>query len=189
MAIDPADRALLLQLARQSIADGCGRPAPAAPPALPGLSVTLCTPRASFVTLRLAGLLRGCRGSIKAEHPLAHDVWENAWSSAYDDPRFPPLAAADAAAVEIGVSVLSALEPVPATTRRVLLGQIEPGRHGLVVAAGPHRATFLPQVWDTLSSPDEFLDRLLAKSGQCSEPWSPVMQAWRYTVESFGTVP
>lgn len=189
MAIDPADRARLLDLARQSIAGGRGRAAPAAPPALRDLSTPLRAPRASFVTLRLTGALRGCRGSLTAERPLAHDVWENAWASAYDDPRFPPLEATDAAAIEIGVCALSGLEPIPAATRDALLAWIEPGRHGLVLAAGPHRATFLPQVWDTLPEPADFLDRLLDKAGLPSEPWSPLTQAWRYTVESFGTAP
>ncbi len=189
MAIDPADRARLLALARQSIIAGRGRPAAAAPPPLQDLSAPLRVPRASFVTLRRAGLLRGCRGALEAERPLAHDVWDNAWASAYDDPRFPLLEADDEAAIEIGVSVLSALEPVAATTRAALLGQIEPGRHGLVLVAGSRRATFLPQVWRSLPEPADFLDQLLAKAGLPATPWSPLTQAWRYTAESFGPEP
>lgn len=189
MAIDAADRARLLALARQSISAGRGRATPGAPPPLRELSAPLRTPQASFVTLRRAGLLRGCRGTLEAEHPLAHDVWENAWFSAYDDPRFPLLEAEDEAAVEISISVLSALEPIAATSRAALLGQIEPGRHGLVLAAGPHRATFLPQVWSALPTPGRFLDELLAKAGLPAEPWSPVTRAWRYTAESFGEAP
>lgn len=153
------------------------------------MSAALRAPRASFVTLRLGGLLRGCRGTLEAERPLAHDVWENAWLSAYEDPRFAPLEAADEAAVEISVSVLSALEPVAATSPAELLSQIEPGRHGLVLMAGPHRATFLPQVWSTLATPGRFLDALLAKAGLPAEPWSPLTQAWRYTAESFSEAP
>ena len=87
------------------------------------------------------------------------------------------------------MSVLSALEPLAATTRAVLLGQIEPGRHGLVLAAGSHRATFLPQVWQSLPEPGDFLDQLLAKAGLPATPWSPLTQAWRYTAESFGPAP
>lgn len=189
MAIEPTDRARLLALARQSIVAGRGRRAPAAPPSLQDLSAALRAPQASFVTLRLAGRLRGCRGALEAERPLAQDVWENAWASAYDDPRFPPLEAADEAAIEVGVSVLSALEPVPATTRAALLSQIEPGRHGLMLAAGSHRATFLPQVWQSLPEAADFLDRLLAKAGLPATPWSPLTQAWRYTAESFDQAP
>lgn len=189
MAIDAADRVRLLTLARQSICTGRGRAAPAAGPPLEAVSATLRAPRASFVTLRLGGLLRGCRGTLEAERPLAHDVWENAWLSAYEDPRFPLLEAADETAIEISVSVLSALEPVAATNPGELLGKIEPGRHGLVLVAGAHRATFLPQVWSTLATPAQFLDALLAKAGLPAEPWSPLTQAWRYTAESFSEAP
>ena len=147
------------------------------------------TPRASFVTLHLAGLLRGCRGTLEAECPLAHDVWDNAWFSAYEDPRFALLEATDEVAVEISVSVLSALEPVAATSLAALIIQIEPGRHGLVLVAGPHRATFLPQVWSTLATPGRFVDALLAKAGLPADPWSPFTRAWRYTAESFSEAP
>lgn len=186
MAIDPADRARLLDLARQSIVAGQGRAACAALPSLQGLPDTLREPRASFVTLRLAGVLRGCRGGLEPVRPLAHDVWEHAWSSAYDDPRFAPLPARDATAVEVSISILSALEPLAAATRAELLRQLEPRRHGVVLACGARRATFLPQVWDTLPEAADFLDRLLAKAGLSDRPWSPLTQAWRYTTESFG---
>lgn len=189
MTIDASDRVRLLTLARQSISTGGGRAAPTAWPPLKEMSATLRAPQASFVTLHLAGLLRGCRGTLEAERPLAHDVWENAWLSAYEDPRFPLLGAAAVPAVEISVSVLSALEPVAATNPAELLGQIEPGRHGLVLVAGAHRATFLPQVWSKLATPARFLDALLAKAGLPAEPWSPLTQAWRYTAESFSEAP
>lgn len=185
MTLDSADRARLLALARQSVATGRGRNEPAPPPPLRGLSAPLRVLRASFVTLRLEGRLRGCRGALEATQPLAHDVWDNAWASAFDDPRFPLLEASDDDAMEIGVSVLSRLQPVPAATRVELLSHIEPGRHGLILGAGPHRATFLPQVWESLPEPDDFLDRLLAKAGLPTRPWSPQTRAWRYTAESF----
>ncbi|MGH6610090.1 MAG: AMMECR1 domain-containing protein, partial [Burkholderiaceae bacterium] len=43
--------------------------------------------RSSFVTLRVAGELRGCCGSIDAPRALAEDLWRNAWASAFNDPR------------------------------------------------------------------------------------------------------
>lgn len=189
MAIDPACRGRLLALARRSIQIGRLRPSPADPPSLLELPPPLRTPRSTFVTLRLAGVLRGCRGTLETERPLAHDVWHNAWASAYDDPRFPLLEEAEATAVEISISVLSALEPVRAATRAQLLSELEPGRHGLVIAAGGHRATFLPQVWGTLPEPDRFVDELLAKAGLTPDPWSPQTRAWRYTAESVSPAP
>lgn len=189
MVLDAADRAQLLALARRSIVAGQACPAPAPFPALQDFAEPLHGFAATFVTLRLAGVLRGCRGTLEPERPVAHDVWANAWCSAYDDPRFPPLEARDIAAVEVSVSVLSALEPIAATTQAELLDQLEPGHDGILLTAGPHRATFLPQVWTTLPDPARFLGELLAKAGLPAEPWSPLTRAWRYTADTFDERP
>jgi uncharacterized protein len=73
-----------------------------------------------------------------------------------------------------------------AETEEGLLGSLEPGRHGLVIALGPRRATFLPQVWGSLPEPERFLGELKAKAGLPRDFWSPEMQAWRYTTRSVG---
>ena len=44
--------------------------------------------RASFVTLRRGGELRGCTGSLDAADPLVVDVAKNTFRSAFRDPRF-----------------------------------------------------------------------------------------------------
>ncbi len=82
--------------------------------------------------------------------------------------------------------MLSVLEPVAAGSERELLGQLEPGRHGLVLALGPRRATFLPAVWTSLPDPGRFLGELKAKAGLPRDFWSPAMEAWRYTTRSIG---
>ena len=178
---------LLLSLARRSIEEGLGRRAAPEPPApLEDWTGPLLEPAASFVTLKRLGQLRGCRGLLEAARPLYEDVWRNAWSSAYEDPRFLPLAASELADLDIAISVLSALEPVAARSEPELLGQLEPGRHGLVLALGPRRATFLPAVWSSLREPEQFLGELKAKAGLPRDFWSPQMQAWRYTARSIG---
>ena len=93
-ALDAADKAQLLALARQAIATGLARqrlPTPAAE----SLSAVLAAPGAAFVSLHLDGDLRGCIGSIEAEAPLYRDVLRNARSAAFEDPRFLPLTAAE----------------------------------------------------------------------------------------------
>ena len=90
--LEQADRRRLLELAQQSTARGLGRVRPEPLPDGPW-SVALCEPRATFTTLTLGGALRGCRGAIEPHRPLVEDVWHNAWASAYDDPRFPPVSA------------------------------------------------------------------------------------------------
>jgi AmmeMemoRadiSam system protein A len=186
MATERNDPELLVPLARRSIAEGLGRDAPAPTPAGTQLPPSLMEPAATFVTLQRLGRLRGCRGLLEPVRPLAWDVWHNAWASAFDDPRFPPLAAGELDDLEVGISILSALERMPAGTEAGLLGSLERGRHGLVIALGPRRATFLPQVWDSLPDPVRFLGELKAKAGLPRDFWSPEVQAWRYTVRSVG---
>jgi AMMECR1 domain-containing protein len=80
--------------------------------------------------------------------------------------------------------LLSALEQVAARTEEELISSLEPGRHGLVIAFGPRRATFLPQVWESLPEPDQFLAELKAKAGLPRDFWSPQLEAWRYSTQS-----
>lgn len=154
-------------------------------PALQDLPAPLAAPGASFVTLTLSGQLRGCRGTLEPRLPLAHDVWGNAWASAFDDPRFEPVGGRELEDLAVAVSLLSPLEPVAAVTEAELIAVLEPHRHGLVIAYGERRATFLPQVWSSLPVASAFLGELKAKAGLPRDFWSPALEAWRYTTETF----
>jgi AmmeMemoRadiSam system protein A len=154
-------------------------------PALPGLPTELQARRASFVTLTIDGELRGCCGTVEPCRALALDVWRNAQASAFDDPRFPALVASDWIRVDLEISVLSPLERVEATSDDRLLRSLAPGRDGLVIAWRGRRATFLPQVWEHLPQPRDFLDRLKAKAGWPADFWATDVEAWRYRTESF----
>jgi AmmeMemoRadiSam system protein A len=182
-ALAPPERGLLLALARRSIEHGLRSLRPAEAPAVESLPEPLGAPGASFVTLTDATGLRGCRGALEPFRPLAHDVWYNAWSSAFDDPRFAPLGPDELGPLRIEVSLLSALEPLLAETEAELLDALTPHHHGVVLALGPRRATFLPQVWESLPEPASFLEALRAKAGLPRGFWSPEMRAWRYTVD------
>jgi AmmeMemoRadiSam system protein A len=186
MATELPEHALLPPLARRSIVEGHGQAGPVPVPQFETLPVQLLEPGASFVTLKRAGELRGCRGLLKPVRPLALDVWHNAWASAYDDPRFPPVGVSELPEIDIEVSLLSALERVLAETQEQLLGSLEPGRHGVLIALGPRRATFLPQVWKSLPEPSRFLAELKSKAGIPRDYWSPDIEAWRYTTHSLG---
>jgi AmmeMemoRadiSam system protein A len=186
MATELPEHALLPPLARRSIVEGHGQAGPVPVPQFETLPVQLLEPGASFVTLKRAGELRGCRGLLEPVRPLALDVWHNAWASAYDDPRFPPVGASELPELDIEVSLLSALERVLAETQEQLLGSLEPGRHGVLIALGPRRATFLPQVWKSLPEPSRFLAELKSKAGIPRDYWSPDIEAWRYTTHSLG---
>ena len=96
-------------------------------------------PRAVFVTLHKHGQLRGCIGTLEPREPLAAAVRSAAISAATQDPRFPPVTAAEIPELEIEISVLSPLRRVESAD------EIEVGKHGVVVAAGMRRGVFLPQ--------------------------------------------
>jgi AmmeMemoRadiSam system protein A len=140
---------------------------------------------ATFVTLRtVAGELRGCIGTLEAYRPLREDVVANARAAAFGDPRFPPLRALELTAVRIEVSLLSRPEPLSAVSEGELLAQLRPGIDGLLLARGPRRATFLPQVWEEVADPWEFLRHLQRKAG-LGPGWEPGTAAWRYQVHKW----
>jgi AMMECR1 domain-containing protein len=84
---------------------------------------------------------------------------------------------------------LSELTPVSVRSEEELLRQLQPGVDGLVLRLGHAQATFLPAVWQQLSSPAEFLGHLKLKAGWRRDFWSPDIQVLQYTTESFGERP
>ena len=186
--LDDALRARLLTTARRAaekaaanldivLPDPAGAPAP--------LRILAC----SFVTVTLGGHLRGCIGSLRPVRPLIVDVADNARRATVDDPRFPPIAMADAPRIALTVSVLGQAEPLPAASEAALVSQLVPGRDGVILADGGRRGLFLPKVWETLSEPHAFLSHLRVKAGLPTDRWSPTMRAWRFAADSFGEAP
>ncbi|MFZ5555975.1 MAG: AmmeMemoRadiSam system protein A [Pseudomonadota bacterium] len=168
---------VLLDHARGAIASHFGVPADPA-----GEHPALAGPGATFVTLNLDDQLRGCIGSLEAHRPLREDVRLNAIGAAFRDPRFTPLTLREFERTRIEVSLLSPLEPVTFTSETELLALLRPGVDGLVFRYGHHRSTFLPQVWETLPEPRDFLEQLKRKAGLPFGFWAAEVQAWRYTV-------
>jgi AmmeMemoRadiSam system protein A len=179
----PPAQAALLVVAQRSIETGVrtGEPLSVDPDEFPP---ELREQRATFVTLRRAGELRGCVGALVASRPLVADVAHSAFSAAFRDARFPALNAAELDELEIHISVLSALEPIPVRDEADLLDQIRPGVDGLVLRDGTHHGTFLPAVWKTLPDPRNFLRELKHKAGLPPDGWSERWEVLRYTVES-----
>lgn len=171
---------LLLTIARDAISDPCVVGAWSR-----WLEPWLEQPAATFVTLRLAGDLRGCIGTLEARRPLGEDVQENARAAAYHDPRFPPLDSHEVEALEVEVSVLSKHEPLVAASEREALATLRPGVDGIVLEFGDRRATFLPQVWEGLPDPLAFLSQLRLKADLPARFWHPHLRLSRYTVEKY----
>ncbi|HUR39603.1 MAG TPA: AmmeMemoRadiSam system protein A, partial [Verrucomicrobiae bacterium] len=120
---------------------------------------------ATFVTLTRDGALRGCIGSLQAARALGNDVAENALAAAFRDPRFPPVTAEEWPQVRVEVSLLSSAKPMRFADEADLLSQIRVGEDGLILEYEGRRATFLPQVWDSLPDKQQFLRELARKAG------------------------
>jgi hypothetical protein len=180
VATDDNRGPVLLALARASIAGAFG----------PSIDVDRSAPwlhenAACFVTLKKGGQLRGCVGDIEARRPLIEALTANARAAAFDDPRFQPLTASELARTSIEVSLLSRLEPLRARSEAEALRMIRPNIDGLVLQCGRHCATFLPQVWETLPEPRDFLRQLKLKAGLRADFWSDEIRLDRYRVKKW----
>ncbi|HUP97331.1 MAG TPA: AmmeMemoRadiSam system protein A [Usitatibacter sp.] len=169
----------LIAVAREAIAAG-ERPQPMQWPL-----DWLREPGASFVTLRMDGELRGCIGSVDARRPLGDDVAYNAYAAAYRDPRFAPLEKGELANLAVEVSVLSARVPFAAASEEGALAALRPGVDGVYLEFDGTSATFLPQVWENLPEPLDFLTELRRKAGLPPRFWSDRVKLSRYTVDKY----
>lgn len=140
---------------------------------------------ACFVTLRLEDELRGCIGSVDAHRALGDDVAHNAHAAAYRDPRFPPVHAPERERLQVEVSVLSPRCPIAVADESEALAHLRPGVDGLFIEFQEFRATFLPQVWENLPNPLDFLTELRRKARLPARFWHPELKLSRYTVEKY----
>jgi AmmeMemoRadiSam system protein A len=167
----------LLRLARGAIAEALGETV-----ATPEPAAWLDEPGATFVTLTREGELRGCIGTLIAERSLHEDVTANARAAAFRDPRFPSVTRHEFAEVAVEVSLLSALEPLAFEGERQLLALLRPGVDGVLLEHGWQRGTFLPQVWEQLPEPKDFLAHLKRKAGLPADFWAREIRVSRYIV-------
>lgn len=182
--LTPAQQSQLLGIARRSIRAGLRTREPLMPDSAE-VTGPLATEFASFVTLKLAGDLRGCVGSLEPKGPLAHGVATMAYHAAFQDVRFPPLASDELEQVYIEISVLSVPEPIDCGSEDELLAKLVPAEDGLLLADRGRRVTFLPQVWDRLEEPGQFVRHLKQKAGWPADYWSATIKAHRYRTISF----
>ncbi len=168
---------LLLPIARAAIASALGQPQQADQSA-----AWLREPGACFVTLTQQGQLRGCIGSLTARRALLADVQANAVAAALQDSRFTPLKLAELAHTDIEVSLLSPLQAMHFASEAQALAQLRPGVDGVVFECQHWRSTFLPQVWEQLPKPADFMAHLKHKAGLPTNFWSDDVRLYRYSV-------
>lgn len=141
---------------------------------------------ATFVTLTIGGQLRGCIGALEAYQPLADDVREHAVAAALEDSRFPPLREDELSRIQIEVSRLTRPVPLEYQDADDLISKLRPNVDGVLIKDGLRRATFLPQVWEKLPDPSEFMDNLCYKMGVGHHHWrNKHLDVFIYQVEEF----
>lgn len=136
---------------------------------------------ASFVTLELNGILRGCIGSIIPHRSLINDLIKNAHSAAFSDPRFPSLTLNEFNKINIKVSLLSIPERFHFDTEEELLQKLKPYEDGLIIRDGNYQAVFLPDVWEQLPDKKEFLEQLKLKAGLPKNYFSESLEAFKFS--------
>jgi uncharacterized protein len=154
----------LLLLARKTIAEKLGIKVEIS---LPAYDDEIFSEKCgAFVTIHKRGDLRGCIGYIEGVKSIPETVKDMAMSSAFKDPRFPPLSPEEFKNIDIEISVLSPIEKVTDVNDIVV------GRDGLIITRGFHRGLLLPQVpveygWDR----DTFLSHTCYKAGLPADSW------------------
>jgi AmmeMemoRadiSam system protein A len=143
----------------------------------------LCEACGCFVTLHVAGELRGCIGTFVAENPLYETVYEMA-RAALRDPRFldRPIREAELGQLEIEISVLSPLQKTDDPLSLTL------GQDGIYIRQGYRSGCFLPQVaTETGWSKEEFLSYCCShKAGLPANAWqNPKTEVYLFTAEVF----
>ena len=80
------------------------------------------------------------------------------------------------------MSLLSAAERLDVRSAEELARRLRPGNDGLILEHDGRRVTYLPQVWDAIPDPRDFVAALKQKAGWPEGFWSPRMNVFRYGV-------
>ena len=165
--LSAADKKALLRLARGMIEHKLKTGNRATPEDL-GVTITPAMKQVfgAFVTLHENGDLRGCIGEIFPRRPLCEAVMDQALNSAFEDPRFSPVVAAEVPKLHVEISALT--PPVPVNSWQDIII----GKHGMVLSKNGRSAVFLPQVapeqgWDLPTT----LTHLSMKAGLPPDAW------------------
>ena len=177
LELNKEQKDLLLKEARAAVTNSFAGKGPEA-----GLDkdVRFNLPGAAFVTLTAGGALRGCVGTIEPVMTLIDAVRFGAYSAAFRDNRFKPLAPEELPKIKFEVSILSPIKPVRAE-------DIKPKIHGVVVKKGARSGLFLPQVWEQIPDKEEFMAELCdQKAGLPRGCWKePGTELYSFTVSAF----
>lgn len=165
---------ILVRLARQAIAERLG--VRSTPNSVKVLQDELSDPvfdeeHGIFVCLKTGEHLRGCIGSLVGTMPIKEGVRDNALNAAFCDNRFMPLTIEEFGGISIEVSVLTPPVPLDYRDSDDLVKKLRPNIDGVIIRKGMACATFLPQVWEQLPRPADFLSHLCMKACLPADTW------------------
>lgn len=115
--------------------------------------------------------LRGCIGFPYPSLPIYEAVQRAAFSSAFEDLRFPPLKKEELDNVVFEVSILTKPKLIKVENHIDYFEKIERGKDGLILVKDSFSGLFLPQVWELLPSHEIFLKSLCLKAGLKEDCW------------------
>ncbi|NOR12723.1 MAG: AmmeMemoRadiSam system protein B [Candidatus Aminicenantes bacterium] len=122
--------------------------------------------KGAFVTLKKNGELRGCIGFIEPVLPLHQTLVQATIYAASKDARFPPVTPSELKDIDIEISVLTPLKKIENP------GEVEVGKHGLIIVKGNRRGLLLPQVpVENRWSRQTFLQQTCQKAGLPKDAW------------------
>jgi len=186
--LSEAEQATLLRIARARLtAELQGDPPP--DPTAEGLTPALERPASAFVTLTIDGRLRGCiLDRFEPHEPLYRNVERNVIMAATADPRFPPVSLEELDRISIEISVLDPPRPLRVEGPEDLIASLRPGVDGVILTTPTGTSTFLPQVWEQVPDPEDFLSELCRKQGAPGDCWRETsrLRIETYTVQHFG---
>jgi AmmeMemoRadiSam system protein A len=186
-ALDAAEKEALVALARRALENRVRHGRETDPSEVVARLPRLGRPRATFVTLRLDGALRGCIGSLAAVEPLASDVVRNAVNAALRDPRFDPVRPDELEHIRLSLSVLEPPRPLEGLYGQALARKLAETKPGVILEFRGRRSTFLPEVWEEVPDPEEFLGHLCLKQGSPVYAWEdPGIRVKTYGSQHFG---
>ena len=113
----------------------------------------------AFVSLKIAGQLRGCIGTISPTKPtLLEEILRNAVSAAAEDPRFGPVEERELSRITVSVDILGAAEPVDS------IDKLDVHRYGVIVGNGHKRGLLLPDL-EGVDTTEQQVDIARQKAG------------------------
>lgn len=138
---------------------------------------------AAFVTIKYDGNLRGCIGSTVVHGTLFDDVIQNAIAAAFNDSHFNAIDVKELSHLSLEISVLSQTEILEYDNYEDLVSKIRPDIDGLTLEHNQCQETLLPQSWEQLGTPKEFLEHLALKAGATISIYDESPIIYRYSVE------